>query len=54
MLNRKVHFEQVPAAIARKIAEQETKRVAQAAVAPVSHKRVERARRRIAAIGRED
>jgi hypothetical protein len=52
MLSRKAHFEQVPAAIARKIADQERKRVAPAAI-PVSHLRVERARRRQAlAIGR--
>jgi hypothetical protein len=54
MLNRKVHFEQVPAAIAKKIAEEELKRAALAAVSPASHKRVERARRRAAAVGRED
>jgi hypothetical protein len=55
MLNRKVHFERVPVAIARKIAEEELKRAPRAAVPPAAHRRLERARRRqAAAIGRED
>jgi hypothetical protein len=55
MLNRQIHFEQVPAAIARKIAEEELKRAARTAVRPISHKRLDRARRRqAAAVGRED
>ena len=44
MLKRKVRFELVPAAIAEKVAEKETKQEFASVVAPLPHPRVERAR----------